>query len=176
MDGCPSTASQVLELNASDDRGIDVVRNRRARPGTHRASLHSLFTAAPWWSHHHPHACARAAAVPRGGRERCRRRAPVSAPAEPPPGPLCRIKGFAQKKVTLPPGRHKIVVLDEADSMTEGAQQVRAHGKGRGDSMAAGEGQQVRSLGGGWAGQARWGGGVGGGGRVVGLGNLTGQM
>jgi len=36
-----------------------------------------------------------------------------------------RIKGFAQKKVTLPPGRHKIIVLDEADSMTEGAQQVR---------------------------------------------------
>jgi replication factor C subunit 2/4 len=52
----------VLELNASDDRGIDVVRNR--------------------------------------------------------------IKGFAQKKVTLPPGRHKIVVLDEADSMTAGAQQA----------------------------------------------------
>ncbi|EOD09339.1 putative replication factor C subunit 2 [Emiliania huxleyi CCMP1516] len=52
----------VLELNASDDRGIDVVRNR--------------------------------------------------------------IKSFAQKKVTLPPGRHKIVVLDEADSMTEGAQQA----------------------------------------------------
>ena len=25
-----------------------------------------------------------------------------------------RIKGFAQKKVTLPPGRHKIVILDEA--------------------------------------------------------------
>merc|ERR1712060_659964 len=52
----------VLELNASDDRGIDVVRNR--------------------------------------------------------------IKAFAQKKVTLPPGRHKIVVLDEADSMTSGAQQA----------------------------------------------------
>ncbi|PLB34475.1 replication factor C subunit 4 [Aspergillus candidus] len=52
----------VLELNASDERGIDVVRNR--------------------------------------------------------------IKGFAQKKVTLPPGRHKIVVLDEADSMTSGAQQA----------------------------------------------------
>jgi len=52
----------VLELNASDDRGIDVVRNR--------------------------------------------------------------IKSFAQKKVTLPPGRHKIVVLDEADSMTGGAQQA----------------------------------------------------
>lgn len=52
----------VLELNASDERGIDVVRSR--------------------------------------------------------------IKGFAQKKVTLPPGRHKIVILDEADSMTAGAQQA----------------------------------------------------
>ncbi|KAJ6264774.1 LOW QUALITY PROTEIN: hypothetical protein Dda_0926 [Drechslerella dactyloides] len=52
----------VLELNASDERGIDVVRNR--------------------------------------------------------------IKGFAQKKVTLPPGRQKIVILDEADSMTGGAQQA----------------------------------------------------
>ncbi|KAG0338801.1 replication factor C subunit 4 [Podila horticola] len=52
----------VLELNASDDRGIDVVRNK--------------------------------------------------------------IKTFAQKKVTLPPGRHKIVILDEADSMTAGAQQA----------------------------------------------------
>ena len=46
----------VLELNASDERGIDVVRNR--------------------------------------------------------------IKGFAQKKVTLPPGRHKLVILDEADRYT----------------------------------------------------------
>ncbi|KAJ3072413.1 replication factor C subunit 4 [Podochytrium sp. JEL0797] len=52
----------VLELNASDDRGIDVVRNR--------------------------------------------------------------IKMFAQKKVTLPEGRHKIIILDEADSMTPGAQQA----------------------------------------------------
>ncbi|KAL7274624.1 replication factor C subunit 4 [Rhizina undulata] len=52
----------VLELNASDERGIDVVRNR--------------------------------------------------------------IKGFAQKKVTLPEGRQKIVILDEADSMTGGAQQA----------------------------------------------------
>jgi replication factor C subunit 2/4 len=43
----------VLELNASDDRGIDVVRNR--------------------------------------------------------------IKMFASKKVNLPEGRHKIVILDEAD-------------------------------------------------------------
>jgi replication factor C subunit 2/4 len=52
----------VLELNASDDRGIDVVRNN--------------------------------------------------------------IKLFAQKKVTLPPGKHKIIILDEADSMTTGAQQA----------------------------------------------------
>ncbi|KAF5398689.1 Replication factor c subunit 2 [Paragonimus heterotremus] len=52
----------VLELNASNDRGIDVVRNK--------------------------------------------------------------IKMFAQKKVTLPAGRQKIIILDEADSMTEGAQQA----------------------------------------------------
>lgn len=51
-----------LELNASDDRGIDVVRNK--------------------------------------------------------------IKSFAQSKITLPEGRHKIIILDEADSMTEGAQQA----------------------------------------------------
>ncbi|KAJ3680133.1 hypothetical protein LUZ60_016411 [Juncus effusus] len=58
----PNYREAVLELNASDDRGIDVVRNK--------------------------------------------------------------IKMFAQKKVTLPPGRHKIVILDEADSMTGGAQQA----------------------------------------------------
>ncbi|GJQ85397.1 RfC4 [Trypoxylus dichotomus] len=52
----------VLELNASNDRGIDVVRNK--------------------------------------------------------------VKMFAQQKVTLPPGRHKIIILDEVDSMTDGAQQA----------------------------------------------------
>ncbi|CAG9772744.1 unnamed protein product [Ceutorhynchus assimilis] len=52
----------VLELNASNDRGIDVVRNK--------------------------------------------------------------VKMFAQQKVTLPPGKHKIIILDEVDSMTEGAQQA----------------------------------------------------
>jgi hypothetical protein len=31
---------------------------------------------------------------------------------------------FAKKKVTLPPGRHKLVLLDEADNMTTAAQQA----------------------------------------------------
>ena len=35
-----------------------------------------------------------------------------------------KIKMFAQKKVTLEKGRHKIIILDEADSMTDGAQQA----------------------------------------------------
>lgn len=52
----------VLELNASDDRGVDVVRET--------------------------------------------------------------IKNFAKKSVTLPPNRHKIIILDEVDSMTEAAQQA----------------------------------------------------
>eukprot|EP00929_Paragymnodinium_shiwhaense_P043127 TRINITY_DN22222_c0_g1_i1.p1 TRINITY_DN22222_c0_g1~~TRINITY_DN22222_c0_g1_i1.p1 ORF type:complete len:317 (-),score=93.00 TRINITY_DN22222_c0_g1_i1:231-1181(-) len=51
-----------IELNASDDRGIDVVREK--------------------------------------------------------------IKGFAQQKVTLPEGKLKIIILDEADSMTGAAQQA----------------------------------------------------
>ena len=57
-----SYKNAVLELNASDARGIDIVRNK--------------------------------------------------------------IKMFAQKKVTLPPGKHKIIILDEADSMTGAAQQA----------------------------------------------------
>ena len=57
-----SYKAAVLEMNASDDRGIDVVRGK--------------------------------------------------------------IKMFAHKKVTLPSGRHKLIILDEADSMTVGAQQA----------------------------------------------------
>lgn len=33
-----------------------------------------------------------------------------------------QIKSFAQKKVVLPAGRTKIIILDEADSLTDGAQ------------------------------------------------------
>lgn len=58
----PNFKQGVLELNASSERGIDVVRNK--------------------------------------------------------------IKMFAQHKVSLPPNCHKIIILDEADSMTEGAQQA----------------------------------------------------
>lgn len=35
-----------------------------------------------------------------------------------------KIKSFAQQKVTLPPGRQKLIILDEADSMTGAAQQA----------------------------------------------------
>lgn len=35
-----------------------------------------------------------------------------------------KIKMFAQKKVTLDQDKHKIIILDEADSMTTAAQQA----------------------------------------------------
>lgn len=35
-----------------------------------------------------------------------------------------KVKQFAEKKVNLPPGQHKIIILDEADSLTESAQQA----------------------------------------------------
>ena len=33
-----------------------------------------------------------------------------------------KIKGFAHYKVNVPPGMHKIIILDEADSLTMSAQ------------------------------------------------------
>ena len=35
-----------------------------------------------------------------------------------------KIKMFAKKRVNLPAGQHKLVILDEADSMTAAAQQA----------------------------------------------------
>lgn len=35
-----------------------------------------------------------------------------------------KVKEFAERKVTLPSGQHKVVILDEADSLTEAAQQA----------------------------------------------------
>jgi len=35
-----------------------------------------------------------------------------------------KIKGFAHQKINVPKGIHKIIILDEADSMTEAAQQA----------------------------------------------------
>ena len=35
-----------------------------------------------------------------------------------------KIKGFAHQKVNVPPGMHKIIILDEADSLTASAQQA----------------------------------------------------
>lgn len=35
-----------------------------------------------------------------------------------------KVKSFAKEKRDLPPGRHKIIILDEVDSMTEAAQQA----------------------------------------------------
>jgi hypothetical protein len=49
---------------------------------------------------------------------------------------------FAQKKVTLPLGRHKIVILDEADSMTSG-EAGRARGEvEEGGVVGGGRGQE----------------------------------
>uniref|UniRef100_A0AC34FYG0 AAA+ ATPase domain-containing protein n=1 Tax=Panagrolaimus sp. ES5 TaxID=591445 RepID=A0AC34FYG0_9BILA len=86
----------VLELNASDDRGIDTVRNRIKGFAQKKVTLpdgkHKIII------------LDEADSMTEGVRN--------------------RIKGFAQKKVTLPDGKHKIIILDEADSMTEGAQQA----------------------------------------------------
>ena len=91
----------VLELNASDERGIDVVRGKIKMFAQHKVrfahqdcSLHVL----PLKRLHQRH------------------------PTMTVPSSLLRLRLLNQ--VTLPPGRHKIVILDEADSMTAAAQQA----------------------------------------------------
>ena len=55
-----------------------------------------------------------------------------------------RIKGFAQKKVTLPQGRHKLVILDEADRFVSARVSLLVIGLTYHRSMTAGAQQALR--------------------------------
>lgn len=81
----PNYKEGVLELNASDDRSAFCANS----------GLHPYFSIClPIFQSHHSFLF-----FPFRGIDVVRN----------------KIKMFAQKKVTLPPGRHKVIILDEAD-------------------------------------------------------------
>ena len=91
----------VLELNASDERGIDVVRGKIKMFAQHKVRF--------------AHEDCNLHVLPLKLSQR--RHSTMAVPS-----PLLHLRLLNQ--VTLPPGKHKIVILDEADSMTAAAQQA----------------------------------------------------
>ena len=93
--------TRVLELNASDERGISVVRNKaRARRGAARRRT-------------------RARPSDRVAVRRC-----LTLPPHPPPPARAQVKSFAAAAVGQPAAGYpcppyKLLILDEADSMTQ---------------------------------------------------------
>lgn len=90
-----SVKEGVLELNASDERGIDVVRGKIKMFAQHKVGGCTCVSA----------------------------RAMCLTPEDNAHIHYADIV-IMHSQVTLPPGRHKIVILDEADSMTSSAQQA----------------------------------------------------
>ena len=116
----PNPEAAVLELNASDERGIDVIRSRIKMFAQKKVNLHP-----PTHPPTPPPPPCKAEQIyppthPTPSSQQLTQTAsffsihPPTHPPTPPPTP----------QVVLPPGRHKVVILDEADSMTSAAQQA----------------------------------------------------